>query len=190
MGRIPWNKARGTSGVKNFLLLEDGSRAIKMWLKQDKYTIIDEEFFERVNEFKWSYNLRGYAQRMIGSSGKSMLLHRFIIDAPSDKEVDHINGNRLDNRKANLRLSTRIQNCWNSKWKNKTGFKGVSIAKHGYNKKYIAAITCRGKVYRLGYFSTAREAGKAYDKKAHELFGEFAKTNLDYFAGDEISGKL
>ncbi len=92
-------------------------------------------------------------------------------------DVDHINGNRLDNRKCNLRLATRSQNLQNSR--KRTGcssrFKGVNWL--GQNKRWRARIKVFGKEIALGCFISELEAAEAYNKAAKEHFGDFAKLN-------------
>ena len=98
-----------------------------------------------------------------------------------NKSIDHINRNRLDNRKCNLRMATQSQNnCNVSKYKNNTsGYKGVYYAP--YNNKtnpWKAQIRINNKNKGIGYFKTADEAAKAYDKMAIELHKEFAWLNF------------
>lgn len=91
-------------------------------------------------------------------------------------QVDHINHDKLDNRKSNLRIVTQQQNLMNRKVfkNNKTGFKGVSV----YGEKYRASIRKNGKREYLGFFKNPIDAAKAYDKRAIELFGEYAVLNF------------
>lgn len=90
-------------------------------------------------------------------------------------ELDHINGNRSDNRIENLREATRSENCGNSKHKgNATGFKGVTKVWGGF----IAVIMKEGKKSWLGRFDSPEIAAIVYDITALELFGKFAKTNF------------
>ena len=100
------------------------------------------------------------------------------MNAPDGMEVDHINGNGLDNRKANLRLCTRAQNQMNSiKRTGKSSiFKGVSWHKNAW--KWRANIKINQKDIHIGYFDTELEAAEAYDIEAIRLFGSFAKTNF------------
>jgi len=89
------------------------------------------------------------------------------------KAIDHINGNRDDNRIDNLRLATPSQNGANKRKpeSNTSGRKGVTIAENG---KFVASIRCLGKDYHLGTFGTLEDASEAYLAAAKKLFGEFA----------------
>jgi hypothetical protein len=105
-------------------------------------------------------------------------MHRMVVNAPKGLFVDHINHNGLDNRKANLRICTNLQNLRNKR--PKTGctseYKGVHWCK-GRNK-FRANIYLNKKAIHLGYFHDEIAAAKAYDEKARELFGEFAYLNF------------
>jgi len=129
-----------------------------------------------------------YAQRNISRwRGKDIdeanerLLHRIILERKLGRRLiegerpDHINGDRLDNRRANIRLATRSQNAQNvSKHKdNKSGYKGVHWA--AGREKWCAMIMANGKRYNLGYFTTAEIAYQAYCEAARRLHGEFAR---------------
>lgn len=141
-------------------------------LTKNAVAIVDDEDYEVVNSITWYYNGR-YAARK--TNGKTILLHRFIMKPSIGFVIDHINGDTLDNRKCNLRICNQSQNRANSKRSktNKSGYKGVCFDKR--LKKYRAYIKKDGVMYNLGLYITAKDAGKAYNKKALELFGEFAK---------------
>lgn len=97
------------------------------------------------------------------------------------KYIDHKDRNGFNNKWENLREVTISQNAANSfrKVKNKAGFKGVKfMTDHARIKPWEASIHKNGKYYYIGAFKTAEEAAKAYDKKALELYGEYAKTNF------------
>lgn len=148
---------------------------------QGKFAVIDDDDFERVNNFKWyAYNSDGiyYAGRTLPGNF-SISMHRYILNAPSQFYVDHKNRDGLDNRKTNIRLCTASQNQANRivSPKNKTGFKGVSY--HIRDKKWHSRIRLSGELFHLGTFSNPIEAAKMYDRKAIELFGEFARLNFD-----------
>ena len=108
-------------------------------------------------------------------------MHREILNAPAGVLVDHINHNGLDNRKANLRLATRAQNCWNRKKpkmrKCASRFKGVGW--HKGNKKWVSRIRFNGRRISIGYFNDEVEAAKSYDEAAKKYHGEFAVLNFD-----------
>lgn len=109
----------------------------------------------------------------------SIKLHRWVMDAPSGIIVDHINGDRHDLRKSNLRFATVAQNTWNSRPKKtktrSSKYKGV--CKNASNK-WQAGIKVNGKSKYLGQFVTEEQAAQAYDKAAKEAWGEFAYINL------------
>lgn len=118
----------------------------------------------------------GYARTNL-SSGKSIFLHRLILGPPPDVYIDHINRNRLDNRRANLRWATKSQNSVNSGLcrKNNTGYKGVSF--HKIRHKYRARIKVFGSEKHLGLYNTPQEAAIAYNDAASFYFGEYAYLN-------------
>ncbi len=156
----------------------------KIQLSQEKYTLVDDEFFEWLNQWKWSawknpYTKSFYAVRTDYSGNKPLkiYMHRLIMNNPKKLLVDHKNHNTLLNTKKNLRIATASQNQANGQKRpnNKTGFKGVSWYVHA--KKFAAGIRKNGKHIHLGLFLSAKEAGDAYDTAAKDLFGEFALLN-------------
>ncbi len=104
-------------------------------------------------------------------------LHRLIMGAPDRNiHVDHINGNTLDNRKANLRLCSPSGNASNrvKKFNSKSIYKGLSYRER--SGKYEVSVTKNGKAFYVGSFYSEIEAKKAYDKKSKEIHGEFSLT--------------
>lgn len=131
--------------------------------------IIDLDDIEKVNRYKWGLS-KGYA-----TNWQVGLLHRYIMNCPDNMVVDHINHNRLDNRKCNLRICTIQENGLNKKVSpnNKLGVKGV----RKLGNKYQARISFNGKRIFIGSFDTLEEAQAAYNQKANELHGEFSLEN-------------
>lgn len=156
--------------------------------KKNIYALVDDEDFERISQISWYLDCCGYAKSMKYISQRPKrkyiitYLHRFIMNAPKGKKVDHINHDPLDNRKQNLRLckhSENLQNQKKRKGKHASKYKGVVLMKtYNLKKPWMARITKEFKPYHLGYFATQEEAARAYDIKAKELFGEFALFNF------------
>lgn len=144
--------------------------------------LVDDEDFERINAFKWSFHKEGRSEYAVSSikienKYKQFRMHRMILSISDPKVfVDHIDGNGLNNTKANLRLATHKQNSRNySKLfsTNTSGFRGVRFDKRQKTKPWKCTIKFENKNVHLGYFISAEEAAKAFDKAAKELFGEF-----------------
>ena len=141
-------------------------------LTKGKFAKVDNEDFERVRDHFWNYN----EGRALGKSG---LMHRFIMNCPSDKIVDHINHDALDNRKINLRIGSRQNNNVNTRSRGGSSkYKGVSFATDG--SKWISRLKHKDKTYRLGRFTNEEDAGRAYDLKAVEIHGEWAYQTLNF----------
>jgi hypothetical protein len=141
-------------------------------LTRGKVALVDDEDFERVSAFKWCFMTAGYAAR--GRKRGMVYMHRFVIEAPKGKRVDHVNGNQLDNRRCNLRTCTHQQNMQNCKVlraNNTSGHKGVAFDKSTGNWK--AYINVDGKLVHLGRFPTAELAAEYRNGIAEKIFGEF-----------------
>ncbi len=148
-------------------------------LSYGKYAIVDAEDYDRLSQYKWCavQKPRTCYAKTFDLDGAILSMHRVVANAPKGLFVDHINHNGLDNRKSNLRLCTKKQNNRNLRPYGKTSrYKGVHWDK-GSNK-FRAKITYNGKSIHLGRFVNEDDAAKAYDKKARELFGEFAYLNF------------
>lgn len=142
-------------------------------LTRGKVALVDEEDYEMLVAVRWCVS-DGYAY-----SAKLGRMHRFIISAQKGVMVDHINGNKLDNRRSNLRLCTNSQNQANRKHVcGKSKFKGVVWQSRSNGTGFWkATIIVNGKAIYLGRFETDLEAAKAYNRAASEHFGEFAHLN-------------
>lgn len=148
-------------------------------LTKGKVAIVDDEDFERVNKLKWYYGTgrAGYARRgiMIGSKRTYQMLHSFISGF---ELTDHIDGNKLNNQRINLRSCTRSTNKMNAKkMKNLTSkFKGVS--KSNTDNYWKCQIKKDGVFVYNKRFKTELEAAIAYNENAPIYFGEFALLNI------------
>lgn len=128
---------------------------------------------------KWGVKL-GYATTglLVDGKIKQIAMHRLILNARTGQMCDHINGDRLDNRRSNLRLVTYAENAMN---RGKSGinrhskFKGICFDKYSGWK---ATIRPNGKYIHLGYYQDEKQAAKVYDKAAKKYFGKYARLNF------------
>lgn len=156
---------------------------MKIPISSGRHALIDEDDYELLSKYRWCTS-HGYASTSVYLGGgrknkKSVVyrMHRLVMDAQPGQIVDHINGNRLDNRKQNLRFCTHAENMRNSKpHKNSTQpYKGVK--KH--RNKWLARIMHNRKEVSLGMYETPEQAAEAYDSAAKKYHGEFALTNQE-----------
>jgi hypothetical protein len=161
--------------VSPLIELRDGTRVI-----------VDEVDSAMVKKHAWTAHDKGggsvYISRheRIGNRFKRHYLHREIVGAAGDQQVDHINGNTFDNRRCNLRICSPTQNAQNKGplSRNKSGMKGVDFsADKSRNRPWRATIFVGGKKIFLGRFPTKEEAAAAYDRASLRHHGEFARTN-------------
>lgn len=158
-------------------------------LTQNKTALIDDEDFELVNEFKWCavqqgrnfYATRGYWNKQTKKT-KQIRMHRLIMDVTDPKiEIDHINGDGLNNQRYNLRICTRSQNQRNKRKQNNTTSKYEGVHWHKQHNKWIAKIRINGQRKHLGCFLCEIDAACYYDYYAIKYFDEFAKLNFPDF---------
>lgn len=160
----------------------DGARLIPLYGKKGNglFAIVDSEDYDRLIVHKW-VTCSGYAMRYETQQGKRLhvFLHHEIIGRFPGLVTDHINGNPLDDRSANLRIVTQSENMLNRKMarNNKTGFKGVHPATQWGITRYRACISLQGKKYHLGTFLTPEEASQAYIQASQKLHGEFSRSS-------------
>lgn len=135
----------------------------------------DEEDFNLVSDYVWYIDSEYVITRV---EQKRVSMHRLIMNPSDDKEIDHINGNKADNRKINLRICSHNQNMYNKPVykNNKTGVKGVTYEK----SKYRARIVANKKVIELGCYSNKEDAFEAR-MKAEKIHGDFS-----YYKREEI----
>ena len=136
---------------------------------------IDEQDLETAKAYQWWSDSNGYI-RARGESGKRVRLHRLIMNPKPGYVVDHINGNRRDNRRSNLRLCTPNENCRNHgiSTNNSSGSTGVSYFER--NQKWVAYIAVDGMNFHIGSFDTYEQAVSARKAAEQEYYKEFART--------------
>lgn len=155
---------------------------MELRLPKNKVALVDDEDAPLVQGWSWCLT-NGYPSRretVRRNKSRILYLHRLVTNAPAEMEVDHINGNKLDNRKCNLRICTHAENMLN--WDNKRGrsqYRGVSWDRS--RKAWKAQIQVRNKNRFIGRYSIETQAAKACDLEAIKAFGLLARPN---FKGD------
>jgi len=151
----------------------------KIQLSKGKVALVDADMFDYLNQWSWFYHKNGYAMRSYRKDGKYRKdrMHRVVVNAPLGLDVDHINGNKLDNRRENLRIATRSQNNANKRMQsnNTSGYRGVNW--HKQRGKWVAKIQVDRKSIHLGLYEKKEDAARAYNKAAVLYYGEFAQLN-------------
>lgn len=158
------------------LLLSDGKT----------FTLVDDLDYEVLKRWTWHAKKdksgKIYVQHTthVGGTPVALKMHRFLMECPRGKVIDHINGDSLDNRRENLRIVSVRENNFNiRRVAGATGLRGVSYNRS--SKMYEANVSKDSVKYYLGMFDNAYDAARAYDEKALELFGELALTNEKLF---------
>lgn len=140
-------------------------------------SLVDDGDFDRLSQYNYSISHYGYAVRFSGR--QTIFLHQDVLGkAPLGLTINHINGNKLDNQKGNLRFCDRTINNQNKPTTNPLGFRGVQKLRSG---RFQAKIKNHdlGKIVCLGTYNTVEDAAKAYDKAALKEFGEQAQLNFN-----------
>ncbi|OQY87141.1 MAG: hypothetical protein B6D41_12220 [Chloroflexi bacterium UTCFX4] len=144
-----------------------------------KVALVDDEDFRGVNERKWNYTTAG-AITFDRQTRKLILMHRLILNAPQGMKVIHLNDDKMDNRRDNLRLVTAAEVSHHSRKlsQNVTSkFKGVHRSRKRKAARWRSTIAVNGKIIQLGAFDSEQDAARAYNEAAIQHYGEFARLN-------------
>lgn len=179
---LSWSaELKGLTGHPGFAFIA----MTKVPLNHGQFALIDDEDADRVLVYFWTYywsekHKKATAHRTLWNKGKptTVLLHRFVMNAPKGVQVDHIDRDGLNCQKSNLRFATNAQNHCNTikKAGSTSRFKGVHFERR--RQYYVANITVNRVAIHLGSFAKEEDAARAYDAKARELHGEFARLNF------------
>jgi hypothetical protein len=147
-------------------------------VKRKVQVMVDDKDFDYLNQFYWQADKDNAVATHKNGERQRTLIHRLILNAPSHLEVDHIDGNRLNNQRSNLRLCNSSENKCNRgpRKDNKSGYKGVSW--HKQNQKWTVRLQIpSGRYLSLGCYHDIKEAATAYNEAAKKYHGEFAFLN-------------
>lgn len=167
-------------------------------LSQGKVALLDDADYLAASKHAWhAHYSRGkwYARRSFREKGAQdrkvtkQYLHHFLVGKTTD--IDHVDGDGLNNQRANLRHATKPQNQWNSRLRkdNTSGFKGVQRARYEYKTAGVVSWDVIVDAKRIGRYRDLHAAAVAYDCAAIAAFGDRARTNLDpmrYFTGNDL----
>lgn len=152
----------------------------KIPLTQGYFALVDDDF---IVDRKWRISKTGnkiyaFANAKKEEGGCNVSMHRLIMRPKKNMEVDHIDGNGLNNQRSNLRICTRAENALNRRINNNntSGFKGVTFVKE--DGKWQVQIAAKRRFYYLGRYDSKVEAAMVYNVKARELFGKYAVLNV------------
>ncbi len=149
----------------------------KIPVGQNQFALVDDNIFDLLNQWGWGLDKskKNYVIRLDKKYSSHIRMHRFIMGAKFGQEVDHIDGNPLNNQFSNLRFCTHKQNCYGRKLNkdNTSGYKGV--VKH--EDAWRAQARIDGKLKYFGIYQTKEEAALAYNTAAKKYFGKFARLN-------------
>jgi hypothetical protein len=146
-------------------------------LTQGHFAIVDIDDYEAMSQYSWQLktNTSGgiYARARI--DGKWKFMHRLIMNPAASMDIDHINGNGLDNRRSNLRICTHANNSRNQRKSSKHKYKGIYFDKH--RNTWRAQIVVNGLHIKTTRYKTDKEAALAYNALALKHFGDYAHLN-------------
>lgn len=161
--------------------------SVYITLSKGQLALIDDVDADWLAQWKWYLNKGGYAQRhrpRTEPGSRAIHMHRVVLERklghpiPEGYQADHINGDRLDNRRENLRLASAADNTHNSAKPrtNTSGYKGVHLFRQ--TNRWQVYIAINGKWLHLGYYDDLIIAARVYDAAARRYFGEFARPNF------------
>lgn len=151
-------------------------------LSKKMHAIVDDEDYESLVKYNWWTSKGGngldYATRYL-KGNTELQMHREIMNAPKGWEVDHIDGNGLNNQRLNLRVATHENNSRNRLKRKESGSKYKGVYWHKRDSRWYAGICVSYKKIHIGSYTIEEDAARAYDAAARHHFGDFARTNFN-----------
>lgn len=144
-------------------------------------SIIVDDSFEINPEHRWRVDDNGYVcrsrKKFEPGEGQRIYLHHIVAEKKHGQEARHINKNKLDNRRENIKLCSRAEQVINQIRENKTGYRGIRKLSNTREGRWSASV-CVGKIrHYLGSYSSPLDAAMAYDRAAEKFHGSYACTN-------------
>ncbi len=162
-------------------ILPDG-KTCQVFFRDGNSFLIDAEDLKLIEGVSWSRGKRGYpvshTSRKDPNGHKAITLHRLLLGFPKEMDIDHISGDKMDNRKSNLRVCTHEQNMFNQKLR-ATNSSGNGVSYHKQARKFEAYIHIDGKKKYLGLYSSLESASAARDAATRQYCGEYGRLNAD-----------
>lgn len=169
--------ADGQSTTFDSIPVPEGAKLIP--LTRGQFAIVDECDYESLSQWKWCVKANKYAGRDVWKTRQCVYMHRSVVGAPAGMDVDHINGNTLDNRRCNLRVCAHhknLQNQGKQRGLHTSKYKGVSW--NARKSKWEARLTVDKKLTFLGNYADESEAARVWDEAAKKHHGEYARLNF------------
>lgn len=151
-------------------------------LTKDRFATVDDSDFEPLSQYRWKCMVRpqtcyAYRYEKTDQGWHKVFMHQAVMNPEDGMEVDHINGNGLDNQRRNLRVCTHAENCWNQRKTGGTSSHYKGVAWNIGCRKWEAKIRVDGILRHLGVFASEEQAASRYNAAARKHFGEFARLN-------------
>lgn len=161
--------------ISQMLITIEGEECVKVPITMGEFTIVNINDYNKMLGQSWICVVKG--KNKYARAPRGGYLHQLILEPKEGLEIDHKNGNGLDNRKSNLRYATRTLNLANSKKRSNTSSKYKGVHWQSNRGKWGVQIAKDGKTKCLGTYKCEEEAALAYNRAATILFGENARLN-------------